>query len=164
MKHLRYKMKRIFSKLLMSLAALALLSCGNEDEHFKYVDFKFTCQNASAKKEDLSRRPYNYSCEVSPEGGVIVAEATGKNWEAGYLSDYCDPDGNRHSITDAEFAQKPPFVFADEEWGKVEKMSETPYTTKITIYPNHSGVVRGLGFYFGGGYTISEIRVMQPSD
>lgn len=149
---------RVFKLLIISaVSCLCLASCGEEFEKFEYIDFKTTGIKLAHPKNELS----SYG-EIGASGGEITFTATGKNAVNGYLSEIRVGDYSYH-VTDTDLEQQLPYTICEKEWGRIELLSASPYTTRMVLFENHTNHRIDYELTFGGVFTISHIRITQSS-
>jgi hypothetical protein len=148
-------MKNYFKFMTLVIALCGLTtSCGNEDEHFKTIDFDTTGITLSGPKN------LNYYGEIAPKGGDVTFVATGKQKENGFLSHIVVGDFS-YGVNYTDREQPLPYTLFDNEYCKVEIVSTDPHTTHIVFKSNESNQTLNYWLQFGAAYTISDIIITQ---
>jgi hypothetical protein len=148
-------MKNYFKLMTLALAFCSLTtSCGNEDEYFKTIDFETKGITLSGPDN------LDYHGQIAPEGGDVTFVATGKQKDCGFLS--CIAVGDFfYDVTNEDKEQPRPYTLFDNEYCKVEIVSDDPHTTHVVFKPNESNQTLTYCLQFGGAYTVSDVYITQ---
>lgn len=130
-----------------------MVSCSNDEEQFEGVDF-------DTSGMVLNRNGVtSYYGEVPSAGGVVTFMAKGKKKENGFLSQVRAGDFFLE-VPMVENLQLP-YTVCNEEWGRIELTSSSPYVTRVTLHENKENRDRNIELTFGGGYVISNVVIRQ---
>ena len=84
----------------------------------------------------------------------------GKNAKNGFLSQI--KVGNYYySVTDNDLKRPTPYTICEENWGKIEILSTTPHSLRITLKENKTSNSINYELTFGGAYKTSTILLTQ---
>ena len=89
----------------------------------------------------------------------VTITAIGKNANHGFLS-LINTDDCLYEVTD-DWKQALPYTVCEKTWGKIELLSASPYSIRLTLNENQTGDDRNLELTFGGGYVISTLTLNQ---
>lgn len=134
---------QLIAALSLVAVSLFLHACSDEGTPVKIVNF-------DVKGIELTQMwTTTWHGRMPSTGGEVTLTATGKNKKEGYLSAIHAPELDL-VLTGEERKEPLPYTVCEEAWGKVEILSNSPHTTRITFHPNNSGKVYSCEFDFGG--------------
>ena len=126
----------------------------NEEEKFENIKFKTTGITLS-KPSGTS-----YYAEIGSAGGIVTITSIGKIAKNGFLSQI--KVGNYYySVTDNDLKRPTPYTICEENWGKIEILSTTPHSLRITLKENKTSNSINYELTFGGAYKTSTILLTQ---
>ena len=136
------------------LCCISFVACSNEEEKFENIKFKTTGITLS-KPSGTS-----YYAEIGSAGGIVTITSIGKNAKNGFLSQI--KVGNYYySVTDNELKRPTPYTICEEDWGKIEILSTTPHSLRMTLKGNKTSNSINYELTFGGAYKTSTILLTQ---
>lgn len=66
-----------------------------------------------------------------------------------------------YSVTDNDLKRPTPYTICEENWGKIEILSTTPHSLRITLKENKTSNSINYELTFGGAYKTSTILLTQ---
>lgn len=133
-----------------------LTSCGTEYEDAKFEGIEF-------KTTGVVLLPINsllYHGKLDGFAADVTITAIGKNANHGFLS-LINTDDCLYEVTDDDWKQALPYTVCEKIWGKIELLSASPYSIRLTLNENQTGDDRNFELTFGGGYVISTLTLNQ---
>ncbi len=144
----------LLSALGYAACCQGLTSCGDEYEKFQGIEFKTTGVVLSPINSLL------YHGKLDGSATDVTITAIGKNANYGFLS-LINTDDCLYEVTDDDWKQALPYTVCEKTWGKIELLSASPYSIRLTLNVNQTGDDRNFELTFGGGYVISTLTLNQ---
>lgn len=95
----------------------------------------------SLKRQGIVLSPINsllYHGKLDGSATDVTITAIGKNANYGFLS-LINTDDCLYEVTDDDWKQALPYTVCEKTWGKIELLSASPYSIRLTLNVNRIG-------------------------